>query len=70
MVTSAQLINRSLGQAIIYLSQKALSVGITSPDLSVIIIFFFLRIDHIYIFLRISFLSSANTIHPSIHSSI
>lgn len=41
MVTSAQLINRSLGQAIIYLSQKALSVGITSPDLSVIIIIFF-----------------------------
>lgn len=69
MVTSAQLINRSLGQAVIYLSQKALSVGITSPDLSVIIINF-LRIDHIYIFLRISFLSSANTIHPSIHSSI
>lgn len=41
MVTSAQLINRSLGQAVIYLSQKALRVGITSPDLSVIIIIFF-----------------------------
>lgn len=40
MVTNAQLINRTLGQAVIYLNQKALSVGVTSPDLSVIIIFF------------------------------
>lgn len=63
MVTSAQLINRSLGQAVIYLSQKALSVGITSPDLSVIIIIIFFKNT-------ISFLLSANTIHPSIHSSI
>lgn len=40
MVTNAQLINRTLGQALIYLSQKALSVGVTSPDFSVIFFFF------------------------------
>lgn len=61
MVTSAQLINRSLGQAVIYLSQKALSVGITSPDLSVIIIFFFLRIQFP------SFCLPTPFIPPSIH---
>lgn len=68
MVTNAQLINRTLGQAVIYLNQKALSVGVTSPDLSVII--FFLRVDYIYIFLTISFLLSVNTIHPPLRSSI
>lgn len=65
MVTSAQLINRSLGQAVIYLSQKALRVGITSPDLSVIIIIFFKNRPYLHLFKN--FLPFVCQHHSSLH---